>query len=198
MDTIFQTGTIRCDMHLFLNVSFSLEFQIGCSGFSETETHNLLFVLYCLPNHVGFVAVLPVCALLIKFPIVKFIVFIKQKREHYMQNYFDLINVFMSLCQVFILAGPPQTHHVERSFVSMLELSCPLLVLFVFSWHLIIIQLSEPQWCGWLLPSMFGFPFHQLHSSSLPDCSHFLLLVCGFRCMFSIWKKTPLGLWGKF
>lgn len=50
----------------------------------------------------------------------------------------------MSLCQVFILAGPPQTHHVERSFVSMLELSCPLLVLFVFSSHLIIIQLSEP------------------------------------------------------
>lgn len=97
MDTIFQTGTIRCDMHLFLNVSFSLEFQIGCSGFSETVTHNLLFVLYCLPNHVGFVAILLVCALLIKFPVAKLIVFLKQKRERYMQNNFCLINVFMSI-----------------------------------------------------------------------------------------------------
>lgn len=146
MDTIFQTGTIRCDMHLFLNVSFSLGFQIGCSGFSETETHSLLFVLYCLPNHVGFVAVLLVCALLIKFPVAKFIVFIEQKRERYMQNNFCLINVFMSIWESFAcyIAGlyssrptsdPPCREVICLHVRAVLSPACPLCLLIASHYH---------------------------------------------------------------
>lgn len=167
---------------------------------------NMVFC-FCCTVYVTVSGVLPFCGscvLLIKFPVEKCIVFIKQKREHFTQSTFCLINlcvlgIFLpATSQVFIPADPPQTHHVERSFVSMLELSCPLLVLFVFPPWLIIIQPCGCRWCGWLLPSAFGFSFHQPHSYRLPGCSHFLLLVCGFRCMFSIWKKTPLSLWGKF
>lgn len=96
------------------------------------------------------------------------------------------------------LAGLPHAHRAEKPFVSILELSCPLFVHFVVSPRLIILQLCKRRWCGWLLPSAFVFSIHKPHLCRLSDCSHFLLLVCGFCCMFSIWKKTLLGLWGTF
>lgn len=146
MGTIFQTGTTCCDMHLFLNVSFSLEFQIGCSGFSETETHNLLFVLFCLPNHVEFGAVLFVCALLIKFPVAEFIVFIKQKRERYMQNNFCLIDVFMSIWESFACyipglyssrptSDPPCREVICLHVRAVLSPACPLCLLIASHYH---------------------------------------------------------------
>lgn len=91
------------------------------------------------------------CALLIKFPIEELIVFIEQKRgKIHAEQSFCVIEVFTSTWdsfaatfQVFVLARPPQAHHVGGSFVSMLELSCLLLVPFVFAPRLLIIQLCE-------------------------------------------------------
>lgn len=99
---------------------------------------------------------------LIKFPIEGFIIFIRQKRENYRPIHpcvwagFSLLPlVSFALCvlcrQAFVLPGTPRAHHVsdvERSFVSMLELSCSLLVLSGSSKPpglLIIIQICEHQ-----------------------------------------------------
>lgn len=198
MDTIFLTGTIHWDMHLFLKFSFSLEVQIGCSGFSETERHNLLFVLYCLPNHVGF---LPFC-LCARFWLNPLLINSSSLSSRKGKITCRTISAWsMSSCllgsllparsQVFILAGPPQTPPCQE--VICLHVSAVLspAVLFVFS----SIYLNLDDGVGCFLLDLVS---HHFHSHSLPDGRRFLMLVCGFPCRFSIWKKTSLGLRGQF
>lgn len=120
------------------------------------------------------------------------------------------------LCiQAFIHPLLLQAHHVcdvGRSFVSMLELSRPLLLLssLLRTFRLlIIIQICERLRFGAPVSLVFVFYFSlfirgHLHPRmppllALSDYTHLLWLFCKYRSMFSIWnKRAMLSPWVKF
>lgn len=214
MDTISWTELSR-KTHLFLKFASAQIFRLDVQFSAKEKYTKSLYMPKCLLYLVWFFAVLLVCGLLIKSPHWGIHCLCQAEKGKFWITCRTILlrdqSLYVDCAWVPIacyipclpgksrtLAGLPHAHIAERPFVSILELSWSLLVHFVVSPRLIILQLCKRRWCGWLLPSAFVFSIHKPHSCRLSDCSHFLLLVCGFCCMFSIWKKTLLGFWGTF
>lgn len=159
MDTISWTELSRNTL-FFLTFASAQIFRLDVQFSAKEKYTKSLYMPKCLLYLVWFFAVLLVCGLLIEFLVEEFIVFVKQKRENFKLRAgqsFCAIEVFMSTvlglpiaCYIpglpgrsRTLAGLPHAHRAERPFVSILELSCPLLVHFVVSPRLIILQLCK-------------------------------------------------------
>lgn len=141
MDTISRTQLSRNTL-LFPTFPSAQIFRLDVQFSAKEKYTKSLFMPNCLLCHVGFVAVLLVCALLIKFPVEEFIVFVKQKRENLKsraKQSLCVIEVFLSIVLGLLfacyipglpgrsrtLAGLPHAHCVERPFVSMLGAVLP-------------------------------------------------------------------------
>lgn len=139
-----------------------LEHRIStCEFASHRDPLELCICLYCVV-YLPMKGLLQRCLCvrcfwnLIKFPIERFIIFSRQRRENYkpINPHVWYSSPFLPLCLLpslfyvssFYLASSPQAHHVcdvGRSFVSMLQLSCPPACPVWPSWLLIIIQICE-------------------------------------------------------